>query len=74
MKAREKPDPWEIDGVNIAKSLGNLLAVYVVGLSTLFLYIALLGIGIRILLKMRIPWREPLMALYGGYAHSHMAL
>ena len=65
MKAREEPDPWEIDGVNIAKSLGNLLAVYVVGLSILFIYIALLGIGIRILLKMRIPWRESLMALYG---------
>jgi hypothetical protein len=39
MKAREKPDPWEIDGVNIAKSLGDLLPVYVVGLLTLFIYI-----------------------------------
>jgi len=57
-------DPWHIDWGSVASSLGSLLAVYAAGLAILIAYIALLGLGIRLLLEWG-PGREAVMAIYG---------
>jgi hypothetical protein len=66
MGSQEDPDPWKIDLRNVAGSLRNLLIVYIVGLFMLFIYISLLGIGLRILLELSIQGREVIMAIYGA--------
>ncbi len=65
MGSQKDPDPWEIDLKNVAGSLRNLLMVYIVGLSILFIYIFLLAMGLRILLEQSIQGREVVMAIYG---------
>ncbi|MEM1610628.1 MAG: hypothetical protein QXQ57_03145 [Sulfolobales archaeon] len=65
MGSSKDPDPWRIDLGNVINSLRNLLIVYIIGLSILLIYVFLLGIGIRILLELRIQGREAIMAIYG---------
>lgn len=65
MGSQKDPDPWKIELRNITGSLRNLLIVYIVGLFILFIYISLLGIGMRILLERSIQGREVIMAIYG---------
>lgn len=65
MGSLKDPDPWKIELRNITGSLRNLLIVYIVGLFILFIYISLLGIGLRILLEQSIQGREVIMAIYG---------
>jgi positive regulator of sigma E activity len=65
MGSQKDPDPWKIELRNITGSLRNLLIVYIVGLFILFIYISLLGIGLRILLERSIQGREVIMAIYG---------
>ena len=65
MGSQKDPDPWKIELRNITGSLRNLLIVYIVGLFILFIYISLLGIGLRILLEQSIRGREVIMAIYG---------
>jgi len=65
MGSQKDPDPWKIELRNITGSLRNLLIVYIVGLFILFIYISLLGIGLRILLEQSIQGREIIMAIYG---------
>lgn len=65
MGSQKDPDPWKIELRDITGSLRNLLIVYIVGLFILFIYISLLGIGLRILLERSIQGREVIMAIYG---------
>ncbi|MEM4970073.1 MAG: hypothetical protein QXE01_02345 [Sulfolobales archaeon] len=65
MGSSKDPDPWRIDLGNVINSLRNLLIVYIIGLSILLIYVFLLGMGIRILLELRIQGREAIMAIYG---------
>jgi positive regulator of sigma E activity len=65
MGSQKDPDPWKIELRDITGSLRNLLIVYIVGLFILFIYISLLGIGMRILLERSIQGREVIMAIYG---------